>query len=74
MDGKFSTHGLQGHIVLLGLIKAVLKFLAASKERDTMAASRMLLVLLSLALLALTSAQRANEGKRENGAEIHGKE
>lgn len=39
-----------------------------------MAASRMLLVLLSMALLALTSAQGANEGKRGNAAEIHGKE
>jgi hypothetical protein len=41
--------------------------LLAPRERDTMAASRSLLVLLSIALLALTSAQRLNEGKRGKG-------
>lgn len=74
MSGKCQTHGLQGHIVSLDFIKAVSEVPVASRERDTMAASRILLVLLSISLLALTSAQRANEGKRGNEVEIHGKE
>jgi hypothetical protein len=55
--------GFKGDIVLPGLIKDVSEVPAVSRGRNTMAAIRMMLVLLSIALLALSSAQWIDDGK-----------
>lgn len=45
---------------------------AAPRERDTMASTKMLLLLLSVALLALSSARDVNDGKKGKEGIVQG--
>lgn len=58
--------GFRADIVFLALIKEC-TWGSCNIKRDTMASTKMLLLLLSLALLALSSAQEISNGKRGNG-------